>query len=109
LGRTASKWSTSRLSDSLVRLAGLHRLSANDLAALLHVRRQTVSLWMNGHYRPNVEAAAKLYDLFEIDVAQLATRPFSELLPEIVDADRFERVEQRIKRGAEAAQPSLDE
>ena len=91
------KWSTSRLSDNLVRLAGVHRLNANDLAALVGVRRQTVSLWMNGHYRPNAEAAAKLRELLEVDVAQLATRPFSELLPQVADVGRFERVERRLR------------
>jgi transcriptional regulator with XRE-family HTH domain len=88
---------SARLADNLVRIAGMHRLRTTELAAVLGIGRQTVSQWVNGHNSPNLRATTALQRLFEIDAMNLSETPFVELLPQLADKRRFERVEKRIR------------
>jgi transcriptional regulator with XRE-family HTH domain len=88
-----------RFRDNFVRLLGLHALSQNFTAELLSVSEATISGWMNGKSTPSLTKAIAVADLFQISTDRLMGARFSELLAvELADPERFERVEERIRR-----------
>jgi transcriptional regulator with XRE-family HTH domain len=91
---------SSPFTDNFVRLLGLHALSQHFTADLLGVSEATVSGWMNGKTSPSLTKAIAIADLFQISTDKLMGAKFVDLLAnELSDPDRFERVEQRIRRG----------
>lgn len=86
--------------DNFIRLLGLHALTQNFTADLLGVSEATVSGWMNGKSTPSLSKAIGIAELFQISTDRLMGAKFSDLLAtELADAERYERVEERIRRG----------
>lgn len=89
-----------RFTDNFIRLLGLHGLTQHFTAQLLAVSEATMSSWMNGKSTPSLAKAIDIADLFQISTDRLMGAEFSDLLSnELADAERFERVETRIKHG----------
>jgi len=83
--------------DNLYRVLGLHRLTAADATSLIDVSAQTLSEWKRGK-SPNLNTLLRVAEFFEIHGDRLVNAPFTELLTnELCDADRFERVEHKIR------------
>jgi transcriptional regulator with XRE-family HTH domain len=90
----------SRFTDNFVRLLGLHALSQHFAAQLLGVSEATISSWMNGKSRPSLSKAIAVADLSQISTDKLMGAEFHDLLAnELSDRERFDRVEERIRRG----------
>jgi transcriptional regulator with XRE-family HTH domain len=89
-------------SDNVRRILGLHSLEKGEAAKLLGVSAQAVTEWTSktrkqGTREPNVSTLQRFADFFELP-GSLAWTPFSELLSgPLSDADRFERVEKKIR------------
>jgi transcriptional regulator with XRE-family HTH domain len=95
-----------RFTDNFIRLLGLHALTQHFTAQLLGVSAATISAWMNGKSTPSLAKAIDIADLFQISTDRLMGAEFSDLLArELADSERFERVEQRIKRGGTKPRP----
>ena len=89
-----------RFTDNFVRLLGLHALTQNFAGRLLGVSGATMSSWMNGRSTPSLAKAIQIAELFELSTDRLMGAEFSDLLErELADADRYRRVEERIRRG----------
>jgi transcriptional regulator with XRE-family HTH domain len=86
----------SRFADNVSRLAGMHGLSLEQLARLLGLTAQTISLWRSGKRRPSGDALLAVGDLFGIDPVALSHHTFSELMPLLAQPEQYERVEARI-------------
>ena len=90
---------SSRFTDNFVRLLGLHALTQHFTAELLGVSEATVSGWMTGKTTPSLSKAIAIADLFQISTDRLMGATFSDLVAtDLADPDRFERVEERIRR-----------
>ena len=88
-----------RFTDNFIRLLGLHGLTQHFTAELLGVSEATVSGWMNGKSTPSLNKAIGIADLFQISTDRLMGAKFSDLLTtELADAERYDRVEERIRR-----------
>ena len=93
-----------RFTDNFVRLLGIHALSQNTAAQLLGVSAATMSSWMNGKSTPSLGKAISISELFGLPTERLMGAPFADLLEnELSSRDRYETVEERIRR----AQTSL--
>ena len=78
----------------------MHGLSQNFTAQLLGVSEASMSAWMNGRSTPSLPKAIDIADLFQISTDRLMGAEFADLLQhELADAERFKRVEARIRRG----------
>ena len=89
-----------RFTDNFVRLLGLHALSQNFAAELIGVSSATVSSWMNGKSSPSLAKAVAVADLFQLSANRLTGALFADLLEnELANRERFEQVEERIRRG----------
>jgi transcriptional regulator with XRE-family HTH domain len=89
----------SRFTDNFVRLLGLHGLTQHFAAELIGVSEATVSGWMNGKTTPSLAKAIAIADLFQLSTDRIMGAKFSDLLAaELGDTDRYERVEERIRR-----------
>lgn len=90
---------STRFRDNFPRLLGLHGLTQNFAAELLGVSEATVSGWMSGKATPSLSKAIAISDLFGISTDRLIGAKFVDLLAnELADPDRFNRVEERIRR-----------
>lgn len=83
------------------RLLGLHDLEKGEAARLLGVSAQAVSEWTSktrkeGTRSPHVSTLERVSDFFELP-GSLAWTPFNELLPLLADAERYDRVEKKIR------------
>lgn len=88
-----------RFSDNLGRLLGLHGLSANFAANLLGVSGATMSSWLNGRSSPSLGKAITIAEFFQLSTDRLMGAEFVDLLgTELADRDRYEQVEERIRR-----------
>ena len=88
-----------RFTDNFVRLLGLHALSQNFAAELIGVSGATLSSWMNGKSSPSLAKAVAVAELFQISANRLTGAAFADLLEnELADRERFEQVEERIRR-----------
>jgi transcriptional regulator with XRE-family HTH domain len=95
-----------RFADNLVRLLGLHALSANFTANLLGVSGATLSAWSNGKATPSLAKAIALAELFQLPTERLLGADFADLLShELADEDRYQRVEDRIRRARAGLHP----
>jgi transcriptional regulator with XRE-family HTH domain len=102
----ATSATSSRFTDNFVRLLGLHALTQHFTAELLGVSEATVSGWMNGKTTPSLNKAIAVADLFQIGTDRLMGAKFSDLLAtDLADPDRFERVEERIRRSRTRLRP----
>jgi len=90
----------SRFGENLARVLGLHALTGRQAARLLGVSEQAVSEWLTGKREPGTASLTRIASSFEIDALRLMNEPFSAVLPQLADPDRFERVEKRLT-GAE--------
>ena len=98
---------TPPFTDNFTRLLGLHRLTQHLTAQLLGVSGATMSAWMTGKSQPSLAKAIDIADLFQISTDRLMGAHFAELLSqELADAERFERVEARIRRGKSPLRPA---
>jgi transcriptional regulator with XRE-family HTH domain len=90
----------SHFQDNFVRLLGLHGLTQNSTAQLLGVSAATMSSWMNGNSTPSLPKAIDIAELFGVSTDRLMGAEFSDLLAnELSDPDRYDKVENRIRRG----------
>ena len=88
-----------RFQDNFVRLLGVHALTQHFTSDLLGVSEATVSGWMNGKSTPSLTKAIAIAELFQLSTDRLMGAKFTDLLTnELADANRFERVEARIRR-----------
>src|SRR5581483_1112391 len=89
----------SRFSDNFVRILGLHALTQNTAAALIGVSGATMSAWMNQKTSPSLPKAIAVAELFQLSANRLMGAEFSDLLAnELADPERFQQVEERIRR-----------
>lgn len=89
-----------RFTDNFVRLLGLHALSQSFAAELIGVSGATVSSWMNGKSSPSLAKAVAVAELFQLSANRLTGARFADLLEnELASRERFEQVEERIRRG----------
>jgi transcriptional regulator with XRE-family HTH domain len=104
LGDTSSKqMDDRRFADNLERLLGLHAFPAKYAARALGLSQSAFSTWQSGRRQPSFDTAMRIGDFFEIEPRRLARASFASLLAnELADAERFERVEQRIRQARRA-------
>ena len=84
----------------------MHRLTDRELAALLGITAQTVSLWRHGKRAPGSSTLIKAAELFGLPANLLYADP-TELLPLAAEPDRFIETERKIsqeRRGLKAVQ-----
>jgi transcriptional regulator with XRE-family HTH domain len=83
--------------ENLRRLLGLHDLRGREAARLIGVSPQSLSEWMRGRRRPNLQMLLRVSSFLEIGSDRLLQQPFVELLAtEVADRRRFGRVEAKI-------------
>jgi transcriptional regulator with XRE-family HTH domain len=94
--------------ENLRRLLGLHDLRGREAARLIGVSPQSLSEWMRGHRRPNLDMLMRVSSFLEISGERLLQTPFPGLLDrEIADRTRFQRVEKKIgEHRSRPARPS---
>jgi transcriptional regulator with XRE-family HTH domain len=89
-----------RFTDNFVRLLGLHGLTQHYTAQLLGVSEATMSVWVNGKATPSLSKAIAIAELFQVSTDRLMGAEFADLLAhELSDRERFDKVEERIRRG----------
>ena len=85
--------------DNITRILGLHDLSARRAGELVDISAQTLSEWKYRKREPSLGVLLRLAEFFEISADRLVSAPFQALLTqELADPERFDRVEQKIKR-----------
>jgi DNA-binding XRE family transcriptional regulator len=100
LGQVTGAGGVTRFADNLVRLMGLHALTQNLAAQLLGVTSATMSAWVSGKSHPSLPKAVGVGELFQISTDRLTGATFTDLLEhELANPERFELVEERIRRG----------
>jgi transcriptional regulator with XRE-family HTH domain len=86
-------------SDNVKRLMAVHLLTGQEAAKLFRVSPQAVSEWISATREeprdPNLQTLLRVAAVFEVDATKLVQSDFVDLLPEIADAERFERVERK--------------
>jgi transcriptional regulator with XRE-family HTH domain len=83
--------------ENLRRLLGLHGLSGREAASLIGVSPQSLSEWVRGRRRPNLQMLLRVASFAEIPTDRLLHAEFGDLLEhELKDRGRFERVEAKI-------------
>ena len=88
--------------ENLRRLLGVHDIRGREAAQLIGVSPQSLSEWMQGHRRPNLQMLLRVAAFFEISGERLLQAPFGELLArEVADRRRFEVVEAKIAAARE--------
>lgn len=101
LGREASSGdrltlAMSRFGENFARVLGLHALTGRQAARLLGVSEQAVSEWLTGKREPGTSSLVRITSSFEVDALRLMNEPFTTMLPQLADPDRFDRVEKRL-------------
>lgn len=81
---------------NLQHLLGLHRCTQQRAAELVGTSRTTIANWSSGSKEPSLSKMIKLAEVFEIDPVRFTQLPFIELLEDLLDVERFIRVEARI-------------
>jgi transcriptional regulator with XRE-family HTH domain len=76
----------------------MHGLNAKQAAALLDVSPQTISSWLQGHSAPSSNVAFRVAQFFEVPADPLFTGSFADLLDDLADRERYERVDAKIRR-----------
>ena len=85
--------------ENLERLAGLHNLNMQTVAALCGVSESAISKWRSGDRSPGFASALKIADVFQVDAGRLARADFSDLLAhELASPERYEEAEKTIAR-----------
>jgi transcriptional regulator with XRE-family HTH domain len=85
-----------RFGENFARVLGLHNLTGRQAARLLGVSEQAVSEWLTGKREPGTTNLVQIASRFEVDAVSLVSEPFTAVLPQLADPDRFDRVEKRI-------------
>jgi transcriptional regulator with XRE-family HTH domain len=85
-----------RFGENFARVLGLHNLTRRQAARLLGVSEQAVSEWLTGKREPGTTNLVQIASSFEVDAVSLMSEPFTAVLPQVSDPDRFDRVEKRI-------------
>jgi transcriptional regulator with XRE-family HTH domain len=86
----------SRFGENFARVLGLHALTGRQAARLLGVSEQAVSEWLTGKREPGTSSLLQIASNLEVDGLRLMNEPFTSVLPQLADPDRFERVEKRL-------------
>ena len=85
--------------DNVVRLMGVHGLTARGISHLVNVSPQAISEWKYNKRDPSLQTVLMLAEFFEVPGHRLVNAPFDALLTnELSDPERFHRVETKIKR-----------
>ena len=90
---TMSLWA-----ENVSRLCGFHNISHQELAQLVEMSPQSVSMWRAGKRKPSGDALIQIGSFFGIDPVLLTQQPMSELLPAVADRGRFALVEDKIAK-----------
>ncbi|MFN2470818.1 MAG: helix-turn-helix domain-containing protein [Gaiellaceae bacterium] len=93
-----------RIHDNLPRLLGLQRLSGRMASDVLDVSQVALSAISTGRRKPSLDTLMTVSSFFEVPADRLMTAAFDDLLRnELSDAERYRRVEEKIRPGHEAA------
>src|SRR3954470_9049133 len=85
--------------DNLVRLLGVHRLSAKEAARLMAISESSFSKWGRGVVTPGWTSAVIVGRFFDINPSRLAETPFEDLLAnELASVERFRDVEREVQQ-----------
>jgi transcriptional regulator with XRE-family HTH domain len=76
----------------------MHGLSLDELAKLMGMSPQTISMWRAARRQPSGNALLQIGELFEIDPVALSLQEWVDVLPLVADQDRYRRVEAKIKK-----------
>ena len=88
------------LADNVRRLLGLHAMSGLSGSKKIGISPQALSELQSGKRQPSLGTVQKLAQFFELPMDRLLDAPFSKLLEtDLADADRFDRVEAKIRGG----------
>lgn len=91
--------------ENLRRLMGLHNLRVTNAAELVGISAQALSDLSRGKRDPNLRTLMLLADFFEVPADRLVQAGFADLLVnELGNADRYERVEAKVKNRAGRSQ-----
>src|SRR5581483_3622924 len=95
-----------RFATNLVRLLGLHGVTATFVGQQLGISTATLSAWAHGKSSPSLANAILFAEFFEVPTDRLMSAEFADLLAnELADPGRFERFEERIRRARTPLQP----
>jgi transcriptional regulator with XRE-family HTH domain len=87
----------SHFADNITRLAGMHGLTQSQLAKVLGVTPQSVSLWRSGR-EPSTAVVMKASEVFKLPAEKLFSVEFSKLMPLMDDPEDYREVEKNIQR-----------
>lgn len=82
--------------ENLDRLRGLHRLSIGDLAGVLGISRQSVSLLLKGAATPSTRTLLRVEEIFDVG-NEVATTPLHKVTA-FTDPDRYTATEERLNQ-----------
>ena len=88
---------TSHFANNITRLAGMHGLTQSQLAKVLGVTPQSVSLWRSGR-EPSTSVIIKASEVFRLPAEKLFSVEFAELLPLMDDPEDYREVDRNIQR-----------
>ncbi len=84
------------LNDNIKALRKARGITQEELAAKLHVVRQTVSKWEKGLSVPDAELLGKLADELEVPVAELLGAPIAEPAEQNAVAEQLARINEQL-------------
>jgi transcriptional regulator with XRE-family HTH domain len=90
--------------ENVSRMAGMHGLSLDQLARLLGLSPQTISMWRTGKRSAGGEALMAVGSFFEIDPVALSRHSFQEVLPLLANPARYASIESKIEAAKMRAQ-----
>jgi transcriptional regulator with XRE-family HTH domain len=76
----------------------MHGLSLDQLAKLMGMSPQTISMWRAARRQPSGQALVAIGELFEVDPVVLSLQEWVDVLPLVADQERYKRVEAKIKK-----------
>ena len=88
---------TSHFANNITRLAGMHGLTQSQLAKVLGVTPQSVSLWRSGR-EPATTVVMQASHIFQLAAEKLFSVEFEELMPDMAEAEHYRIVEKNIQR-----------
>ena len=80
------------------RLCGFHNISHQELALMVEMSLQSVSMWRAGKRKPSGDALIQIGSFFGLDPVMLTQQPMIELLPAVAEQTRFASVERKITK-----------
>ena len=88
---------TNQFASNMSRLAGLHGLAQKELATVLGLTPQSVSLWRTGR-EPSARVVVRASEIFLLPAERIFSSEFAELMPLMCEPDHYRAVEKNIQR-----------